>query len=145
MTDYTTEKIGCGFVTFLIVCGIFVVGLVGGLIFTKSDVLVKETPEYLYYKQYDLYNTDSTIRVFHKPIYYDGVVTNIEYYHHMVGLIGKGGHWNTQFIVKISYDNKIYTYKDDVFGHKDTYKYNVGDKVKVVETFYPDYEFKFYK
>ena len=145
MNNYTEEKIGCGFVTFLIVFGLFVLGLVGGMIFTKSDVLVKETPEYLYYKQYDLYNTDSTIRVFHKPIYYDGVITDIYRSQHVVGLLGKGGHWNSDFDITISYNGKTYVWREEIFGLQYYCGYNKGDKVKVVETFYPRYEFKFYK
>ena len=146
MSNYTEEKIGCGLVIFLIICGIFIISLIGGFIFTKSDVLVKETPEYLYYKQYDLYNTDSVIHKFHKPIHYNGVVSNITRSQHVVGLLGKGGHWNSDFDITISYDNKTYTYRDEIFGLVYVHHtYNKGDKVKVVETFYPRYEINIYK
>ena len=64
-------------------------------------------------------------------------------YQHIVGIIGKGGHWETRTRLAISYDNKIY--KDQYNEYTCTHKYREGDKVKVVETFYPCYKIEYYK
>ena len=64
-------------------------------------------------------------------------------YRHIVGIIGKGGHWETRTRLAISYDNKIY--KDQYNEYTCTHKYREGDKVKVIETFYPRYKIEYYK
>ena len=74
MSNYTTEKIGCGALTLLILSGIALIGLIIGAIIQKKDVLVKETSDYLYYKEYTIYNLDSTIYKYHKPITYNGII-----------------------------------------------------------------------
>ena len=110
---------------------------------TPNDVLVKTDKDYLYYKEYYWWGLDSRIYKYHKPIYSDGKVIYVDEYRHIVGIIGKGGHWETCTRLAISYGNKIY--KDQYHEYTCTHKYREGDKVKVVETFYPRYKIEYYK
>ena len=86
---------------------------------------------------------DSCTYKYHKPIYSDGKIIYVDEYRHIVGIIGKGGHWETCTRLAISYGNK--TYKDEYHEYTCTHKYREGDKVKVVETFYPRYKIEYYK
>lgn len=113
-------------------------------VFTPSDKLVKEDTEYLYIKEYKLWGTDSCTYRYHKPIVHDGVITNIETRTYIMGVIGKGGHWQTDTNITILFDGK--TYKDTYteWGTSSTVKYKKGNKVKVKEIFYPHYVVKYY-
>ena len=122
---------------------IIIIYLIIGCIIQNKDVLVKEDSEYLYYKEFTLYNRDSAVYKYHKPIYYDGVITNIYRSQHIVGLLSKGGHWNSDFDITISYDSKTYAWRKEMFGLQYHCGYNKGDKVKVVETFYPHYKIEY--
>ncbi len=135
-------------------CGIgllVILGFVSYPIMTPSDKLIREDGNYLYYMQYTTWGFDSAIYKFHKPIYFNGYVTGIETDDHIVGVPGKGGHIETNIKVIISYDNRTYTYEEDKFGAGRTPTYpngdiiHKGDKVKVIETFYPRYGVTFFK
>ena len=119
------------------------IALVSYIFITPNDVLMKTDKDYLYYKEYYWWGLDSCIYKYHKPIYSDGKVIYVDEYRHIVGIIGKGGHWETRTRLAISYGNK--TYKDEYHEYTCTHKYREGDKVKVVETFYPRYKIEYYK
>jgi len=107
-----------------------------GLALQPKDVLVKETKDYLYYKEYTLYGKDSTIYKYHKPIVYDGIISKKDYSSHWVGLVGKGGHVQRHYKIIISYNNKT-------VEENDSWMYNdveEGQNIKVIETFYPTYK-----
>ena len=119
------------------------IALVSYIFITTNDVLVKTDKDYLYYKEYYLWGLDSCIYKYHKPIYSDGKIIYVDEYRHIVGIIGKGGHWVTRARLTISYGNK--TCKDEYHECICTHKYREGDKVKVIETFYPRYKIEYYK
>lgn len=117
--------------------------LVSYIFITPNDVLVKTDKDYLYYKEYYWWGLDSCIYKYHKPICSDGKIIYVDEYRHIVGIIGKGGHWVTRTRLTISYRNK--TYKDEYHECICTHKYCEGDKVKVVEIFYPRHKIEYYK
>jgi hypothetical protein len=118
----------------ILIIGLFVVSgllyvLIGGIV-RKRPVLVKETTEYVYYKQYSIYNKDSCVYKYHKPIIYDGKVVRRR--RNFVGLPGKGGHY--AYRTHIMYNNTEECIKAG-FIYYDEHK--EGDDVKVKVTFYP--------
>jgi len=101
-----------------------------GVIQAKPDVLIKEDTEYLYYKEYKIYNKDSCIHKYHKPIIYDGEI--VDKRSHIQGIPGKVGRWVYRTYIKYDGDkeyveNGMYFYSD----------HEIGDKVKVKIEFYP--------
>ena len=137
-----------GYITFKnsIIFTIIILAFASYPIITPNDVLIKEDIEYLYYKEYKWWGLDSCINKYHKPIYYDGKVINKEIRQYIRGVLGKGGHWVTETTITISFDNK--TYKDNIenMGYwSNVSEYNKGDKVKVIETFYPRHNIKYWK
>ena len=123
------------FLTFFIALVVFI----SGTICKPRNVLMRETDNYLYYKEYTLFGLDSSYHKYHKPIEYDGVVSNKHRSSHFVGVAGKGGHYQTKYKTTVSYNGKTYTH--DGFSVYDRYK--EGDKVIVTETFYPHYKIDF--
>ena len=123
------------FSVFLIALLVFILGT----IFKPRDVLMRETDNYLYYKEYTLFGLDSACYKYHKPIEYDGIVSDKSRSSHFVGVAGKGGHYQTKYKTTVSYNGKTYTH--DGFSVYDRYK--EGDKVIVTETFYPHYKIDF--
>lgn len=118
----------------ILIIGLFVVGgllyvLIGGIV-RKRSVLVKETTEYVYYKQYDIYNKDSCVYKYHKPIIYDGKVVRRSM--HFIGIPGKGGHYAYRTYIRY---NNTEEYIELGFSYYD--KHKEGDDVKVKVTFYP--------
>lgn len=123
------------FSVFLITLLVFILGT----IFKPRDVLMRETNDYLYYKEYTLFGLDSACYKYHKPIEYDGIVFDKSRSSHFVGVVGKGGHCVTTYRTTVSYNGKTYTYEGLwVYDH-----YNKGDKVIITETFYPKYKIDF--
>ena len=141
MSNYTTEKIGCGVLTLLILLGIALISLIIGAIVQKKDVLVKETSDYLYYKEYTIYNLDSTIYKYHKPITYNGIITKKYKSSRFVGVPGKGGHRVTDYHLVISYNNKGYEENNSTVYNR----FQLNENVKVVETFYPEFRVEIIK
>lgn len=141
MSNYTTEKIGCGVLTLLILLGIALISLIIGAIVQKKDVLVKETSDYLYYKEYTIYNLDSTIYKYHKPITYNGIITKKYKSSRFVGVPGKGGHRVTDYHLVISYNNKGYEESNSTVYNR----FQLNENVKVVETFYPEFRVEIIK
>ena len=116
----------------------FIVSLLG-IICKPRNVLMRETDDYLYYKEYTLFGLDSSYHKYHKPIEYDGIVSDKSRSSHFVGVAGKGGHYQTKYKITVSYNGKTYTHEG--FSVYDRYK--EGDKVIVTETFYPHYKIDF--
>ncbi len=120
---------------FILIFG-FCLYLIFGKALQPKDLLVKETKDYLYYKEYTLYGKDSAIYKYHKPIVYNGIISKKERSSHWVGPYGKGGHMKRYYKIIISYHNKTV---------KETSRqmYNdveEGQHIKVIETFYPVYK-----
>lgn len=123
------------FSVFLIALLVFILGT----ICKPRNVLMRETNDYLYYKEYTLFGLDSSYHKYHKPIEYNGVVSDKSRSSHFVGIAGKGGHYQTKYKTTVSYNGKTYTYE----GLWVYDRYKEGDKVIVTETFYPHYKIDF--
>ena len=108
-----------------------------GIITKHKDVLVKEDTEYLYYKEYEWFNLDSTIYKYHKPIIYRGIVIDKYTRRHFVGVPGKGGHSKTNYHVVFKFDNRT---EDEDRGSSFYNYFNKGDNIEVTEKFYPRHE-----
>lgn len=100
-----------------------------GAIKRSSSVLVGEDAEYLYYKSYTLYNNDSCVNRYHKPITYEGVVIKKDFYRRR-----RGKHWHRVYCIVIRYNNNE---KYTVNGWDYYSKHKVGDKVTIQKIFYP--------
>lgn len=108
-----------------------------GVVIQKDDVIINETDTHITVKEYRMYNTDSVINTYQKPIRYEGTVIGKQ--SRFVGVIGKGGH--RKYYVTVKYNNKEIKLYDRNLYHK----YNEGDKVIVEEKFYPIKEINLYK
>ena len=122
---------------FIIGILILLIWIIIGVVIQKDDVIINETDTHITVKQYRMYNADSVINTYKKPIRYEGTVIGKQ--SKFVGVIGKGGH--RRYYVTIKYNNKEIKLK----GRNHYYKYNEGDKVIVEEKFYPREEIKIYK
>lgn len=112
-----------------------------GYIICNNDVIIKENDTHLYVKRYSWYNKDSTIYKFHKPIKYEGEIIRKEINKRFVGIIGKGGHIHTDYIIIVQFNKTTYKFND----YKIYNSYNENEKVIVKETFYPTHDIKLYK
>lgn len=125
------EKLLAGLFWLTIVGGLgFIMYLLIGIIQANPDVLVKEDTEYLYYKEYEIYNRDSCIYKYHKPIIYDGEIVNK--YSHIQGVPGKGGHWVYNTYIKYGNDKEYVESGGSFYS-----RHEIGDKVKIKVEFYP--------
>lgn len=122
---------------FLIGLLILFIWIIVGVLMQKEDVIINETDTHITVKQYRMYNADSVINVYKKPIRYEGVVVNKTSRFH--GVVGKGGH--RKYYVSVKYNNK----EIKLNGRNIYDKYNEGDKVIVEEKFYPIEEINLYK
>lgn len=123
------------FGSLITICIGIIIYLIIGCIVQNNDVLVKEDSEYLYYKEYTLYNRDSAVYKYHKPIIHDCVVVNKRKSGGYVGVPGKGGHPVVHYHTTFEYNGK----RVEEGGGKYYNHFNVGDKLKVKEIFYPHY------
>lgn len=116
---------------------ILLVWIIVGVVIQKDDVIINETDTHITVKQYCMYNADSVINVYKKPIQYEGTVIGKQ--RRVVGVIGKGGH--IRYDVTVKYNNK-----EKKLNDRNLYdKYNEGDKVIVEEKFYPIEEIVVYE
>lgn len=101
-----------------------------GMNVRKPDVILKEDPEFLYVRKYTLYNRDSAVYKYHKPITREGVVTQRSLGMH-IGV--------KQYVpwTKITYSGGKTHKVPGYFYYK---KHRVGDTVRLVEIFYPTHE-----
>lgn len=88
--------------------------VVVGAIERSPNTIIKEDTEHIYVKKYSLYNKDSCVYKYHKPIIHKGVIINKST--RFVGLVGRGGH--RVFRTYIKYDNKEYTELGYVYYNK---------------------------
>ena len=123
------------FGSLITICIGIIIYLIIGCIVQNRDVLVNEDSEYLYYKEYTLYNRDSAVYKYHKPIIYDCVVVNKRKSGGYVGVPGKGGHPVVHYYTTFEYNGK----RVEEGGSEYYDRFNVGDKLKVKEIFYPHY------
>lgn len=129
------NKIDFIFGSLITICICIIIYLIIGCIIQNKDVLIKEDSEYLYYKEYTLYNRDSAIYKYHKPIIYDCTVVNKRRSSGWVGVAGKGGHPVVNYHTTFEYNGK----RVEEGGGEYYDRFNVGDKLKVKEIFYPHY------
>jgi hypothetical protein len=99
----------------------------------NPDVIIKETADSIYVKQYSIYNKDSVVRAFRQHKIYEGVVTDKHKHTRFVGIPGKGGHMQTTYRTTIKYNGETYDYRNGDYYNK----YNEGDTVTVKEFWYP--------
>lgn len=118
-----------GSIYFVIGFLILLIWIIVGVVIQKEDVIINETDTHITVKEYRMYNADSVINIYKKPIQYEGTV--IDKQSRFVGVIGKGGH--RKYYVTVKYNNKEIILN----GGNHYYKYNEGDKVIVEEKFYP--------
>lgn len=120
-------------ITFAILFLGWVIYLGIGETVNNPDVIIKETADSIYVKQYGIYNKDSVVRAFRQHKIYEGVVTDKHKHTRFVGIPGKGGHMQTTYRTTIKYNGETYDFRD-----RDYYnKYNEGDTVTVKEFWYP--------
>lgn len=125
------DKLSVALFWALIISGVAIITyLIIGAIKRKPDTLVKEDTEYLYYKEYKLYNRDSCVYKYHKPIIYDGEI--VDKSSNFQGIPGKGGHCVYRTYIKYNGD-KEYVEKGWFFYSE----HEIGDKVKIRVIFYP--------
>ena len=133
------NKIDFIFGSLITICIGIIIYLIIGCIVQNRDVLVKEDSEYLYYKEYTLYNRDSAVYKYHKPIIYDCVVVNKRKSGGYVGVPGKGGHPVVHYYTTFEYNGK----RVEEGGSEYYDRFNVGDNLKVKEIFYPHYRIEY--
>ena len=110
--------------------------IIGGVVTQKDDVIINETDTHITVKQYRMYNADSIIKTYHKPIRYDGIVSDKYRRTRRVN-----GHTRRSYYIVVKYNDKEHTLR----GREYYYTYEKGDKVIVEEKFYPIQEIKLYK
>lgn len=123
----------------LVICGMLY--LIVGAVVTKKNTLLRQDSEYLYYKEYTLYNKDSCVYKYHKPITYEGIISDKRKSGGFVGVPGKGGHYVHHYKTEVLYNNKTYLDRTS----STFYRFNKGEKVTVTETFYPRFEVEIQK
>ena len=119
----------------VVIATVFGYFIIGGIV-SKPDIIIKQTPDSLYVKQYSIYNRDSTIRVFNAPKIYDGVVSHKHKHSRYVGVPGKGGHHKTSYHIEFSYNGKYYQGS----GSRLYNQFERGDHVKIRESWYPHHD-----
>ena len=85
--------------------------IIVGVVTQKDDVIINETDTHITVKQYRMYNADSVINVYKKPIRYEGTVIGKQ--RRVVGVIGKGGHITHSY----NHDKNYITYEHLNYAH----------------------------
>lgn len=123
------------------VFGILAIYFFLGLVFKSNPKILKETDEYIYVKEYTLWDNDSTIYKYHQPIEYKGIVTHKRKGGHFAGVAGKGGHHVTDYYIGFEFDNKKVEINDrEIFE-----KFEDNERIKVIETFWPRHKYDYLK
>ena len=125
-----------GLIISIIIILVIIIGF-SGIAIKHNDVLVKQDKEYLYYKEYEWFNLDSSIYKYHKPIIHKGKVINKYISSHFVGIVGKGGHRVNNYHVVFGFDNRT---ENENRGSSFYNYFNEEDSIEVIEKFYPYYE-----
>lgn len=122
-------------IIFIIIVIAAIIGLFTGFIIQKPDNIIKRTPDYLYVKEYSWYNLDSAVYKYKTDKIYTGTITHKNTSRGFVGVPGKGGHYVTRYHTTIKFNNT--SYQED--GYEIYTKYQIGDKIKIKETYYPSH------
>lgn len=101
-----------------------------GEIVKKPNVILKQDSEYLWVKEYTMYNEDSCVYKYHQPIIYEGVV--VRRYSNFQGVPGKGGHRVYRTYIQYNEDKEYTKTGFTYYNH-----HKEGTKVMVKVTFYP--------
>lgn len=110
--------------------------IIGGVITQKDDVIINETDTQITVKEYRMYNTDSVIKVYKKPIRYDGIVSDKYRRTRRVN-----GHTRRSYYIVVKYNDKEHTLRNREYYNT----YEKGENVIVEKTFYPIEEINLYK
>lgn len=110
--------------------------IIGGVVTQKDDVIINETDTHITVKQYRMYNADSVINVYKKPIQYEGIVSDKYRRTRRVN-----GHTRRSYYIGVKYNDKEHTLR----GREYYNTYEKGDKVIVEEKFYPIEEINLYE
>ena len=113
-----------------IIIFIFLGFFICGFIWHTPDRIVKENSKYIWVMEHTIYDLDSCIYKYHKDIIYEGVV--VKETSHFVGVPGKGGHRVSDRVIR--YNNTEYKTSSFPWNCK------IGQKVKVIEKFYPHHD-----
>lgn len=117
---------------------ILVIIIVIGEVCNTPNRIIENSTDYIYVMEYSLYDLDSAVYKYKATKTYDGVIINKEKNSHFVGVVGKGGHYVTDYNLIIKFNNTTIE-QDDINLFE---KYNKGDKVKVIESWYPYHNIK---
>lgn len=122
----------------LFVIGILIllVWIIVGVVIQKDDVIINETDTHITVKEYRMYNADSVINVYKKPIRYEVTVSDKYRRTRRVN-----GHTRRSYYIVVKYNDKEHTLR----GREYYNTYEKGDKVIVEEKFYPIEEINLYK
>lgn len=105
------------------------------IIFTSPEKVISEDEDYIYTEKYSLFNRDTIVYKYSKPILYNGVCIDKSKFRTYNAAAKTSALFKR---VTILYDNKEYTLND-------YYLYNnleIGDTCLVIEYFYPYRETK---
>ena len=125
-----------GSIYFIIGILILLIWIIVGVVVQKDDVIINETDTHITVKEYRMYNVDSVINVYKKPIRYEGIVSDKYRRTRRVN-----GHTRRSHYIVVKYNDKEYTLR----GREYYDTYEKGDKVIVEEKFYPIEEINLYK
>lgn len=117
----------------LICLALVVLYIIIGCFCTSSNKIIKQDSNYLYVKEYTLYNRDSSIVRYKADKIYNGVIVDKDRRSSYHGVPGKGGHHSTSYYVTVQFNGTTQTFKSGNLYRK----YNKGDKVRVKEVWYP--------
>lgn len=120
-------------IAFAILCLGWLMYLGIGETVNNPDVIIRETADSIYVKQYSIYNKDSVVRAFRQHKIYEGVVTDKHKHTRFVGMPGRGGYTQITYRTTIKYNGETYNYRGSNYYNR----YNEGDKVTVKEVWYP--------
>ena len=98
--------------------------------------IIKQDSNYLYVKEYTLYNRDSSIVRYKADKIYNGVIVNKNRRSSYHGIPGKGGHHSTSYYVTVQFNGTTQTFRSSNLYRK----YNKGDRVRVREVWYPRHD-----
>ena len=117
-----------GSIYFAIGILILLIWIIIGVVIQKDDVIINETDTHITVKEYRMYNADSVINVYKKPIRYDGIVSDKYRRTRRVN-----GHIRRSYYIVVKYNDKEHTLRSREYYNT----YEKGNKVIVEEKFYP--------
>lgn len=115
---------------------ILLIWIIIGVVIQKDDVIINETDTHITVKEYRMYNADSVINTYKKPIKYNGTVSDKYRKTRRVN-----GHTRRSYYIVVKYNDKEHTLR----GREYYNTYEKGNKVIVEEKFYPIEEINLYK